>query len=168
MKVSCILCHWSGIQLILAYSWARPHILVAGKGRGRMFLFLLFLHFHSCSSLSSLLLSLLSLFSLSLGDDTKWPTRVDGSLNLNTMNQSISPFASKPDGMINPQWLKLPMSRTNFYGPKDVPAIEVHCTLVSCLIMMVTIGYGACSSQNLYYVKITPWPPLLPPFLFNF
>ena len=27
--------------------------------------------------------------------------------------------------MINPQWLELPMSRTNFYGPKDVRAIEV-------------------------------------------
>ena len=39
-----------GVQLILAYSWARPAILVAGKGRGGMFLFLLFLHFHSCSS----------------------------------------------------------------------------------------------------------------------
>ena len=30
-KVSCILCH-RGVQLILAYSWARPAILVAGKG----------------------------------------------------------------------------------------------------------------------------------------
>ena len=48
-KVSCILCH-RGIQLILAYSWERPAILVAGKGREVMFLFLLFLHFHSCSS----------------------------------------------------------------------------------------------------------------------
>ena len=51
-KVSCILRHhghW-GVQLILAYSWARPAILVAGRGRGGMFLFLLFLHFHSCSS----------------------------------------------------------------------------------------------------------------------
>ena len=48
-RVSCILCH-RGVQLILAYSWARPAILVAGKGRGGMFLFLLFLHFHSCSS----------------------------------------------------------------------------------------------------------------------
>ena len=90
---SCILCH-RGIQLILAYSWARPAILVAGKGRWGIFLFLLFLHFHSCSFLpcpshSSLLLSLLSLFSLSLGDDTKWPTRVDVSLNPNTINQSI-------------------------------------------------------------------------------
>ena len=71
VKVLFILHHW-GIQLILAYSWSKPAILVAGKGRGGMFLFFLFLHFHSCSSsLSSLLLSLLSLFSLSLGDDTK-------------------------------------------------------------------------------------------------
>ena len=69
-KVLCILHHW-GVQLILAYSWARPAILVVGKGRGGMFLFLLFLHFLSCPSLSSPQLSLLSLFSLSLGDDTK-------------------------------------------------------------------------------------------------
>ena len=48
-KVSCILCH-RGVQLILTYSWARPAILVAGKGGGGMFLFLLFLYFHSCSS----------------------------------------------------------------------------------------------------------------------
>ena len=31
--VSCIISH-QGIQLILAYSWAKPAILVAGKGRG--------------------------------------------------------------------------------------------------------------------------------------
>ena len=73
-KVSCILCH-RGVQLILAYSWARSAILVAGKGRevfissvsSLSFLFL----FLPCPSLSSLLLSLPSLFSLSLGDDTK-------------------------------------------------------------------------------------------------
>ena len=41
-KVLCILRH-CGAQLILAYSWARPAILVAGKDRGGMFLFLLFL-----------------------------------------------------------------------------------------------------------------------------
>ena len=74
-KVLCILHHW-GVQLILAYSQARLAILVVGKGRGGMFLFLLFLHFHSCSSffpvpLFHLLYSLLPLFSLSLGDDTK-------------------------------------------------------------------------------------------------
>ena len=32
-KVSCILRH-RGVQLILAYSWTRPAILVAGKDRG--------------------------------------------------------------------------------------------------------------------------------------
>ena len=70
-KVSCILRHW-GIQLILAYSWARLAILVAGLGRGGMFysiysLSFLFLFF-PYPSLSS---SLLSHLSLSLGDDTK-------------------------------------------------------------------------------------------------
>ena len=48
-KVSCIFRH-RGIQLILTYSCARPAILLAGKGRRGMFIFLLFLHFHSCSS----------------------------------------------------------------------------------------------------------------------
>ena len=28
--------------------------------------------------------------------------------------------------MINPQWLELPMSRTIFYGPKDVRAIDIR------------------------------------------
>ena len=50
-EVSCILRHWD-VQLILAYSWARPAVFVVGKGRGGMFSFLLFLHFHSCSSFS--------------------------------------------------------------------------------------------------------------------
>ena len=79
-----------GVQLISAYSWTRSAVLVGGKGRGGMFLFLLFLHFHSCPSLSSLLLSLLSLFSLSLGDETKWSTRVDVSLSPNTIKQSTA------------------------------------------------------------------------------
>ena len=57
-----------GRQLILAYSWARPAILVVGKGRGGMFLFLLFLHFHSCSSFfpAPLFHLLYSLFSPTL------------------------------------------------------------------------------------------------------
>ena len=90
-KVSCVLRH-RGVQLMLVYSLARLAILVAGKGRRECFissvshLSFLFL-FLPCPSLSSPLLSLLSLFSLSLGDDTKWPTRVDVSLNPNTINQ---------------------------------------------------------------------------------
>ena len=77
MNVSCILRHW-GVQLILAYSWARPAILVAGKGRGGGNVFISSVSsllarflFLPCLSLSSALLSLLSLFSLSLGEDTK-------------------------------------------------------------------------------------------------
>ena len=61
-KVSSIW-HQRGIQLILAYSWARPAILAAGKGRGGMFLFLrffTFIHF----PLSPLSLSLISSTSL--------------------------------------------------------------------------------------------------------
>ena len=74
-KVSCTLRH-RDVHLILVYSWARPAMLAAGKGREGMFLFLLFLRFLSfsflpCASLTSPLLSLLSLFSLSLGDDIK-------------------------------------------------------------------------------------------------
>ena len=74
-KVLCILHHW-GVRLILAYSWARPAILVVGKGRGGMFLFLLFLHFHSCSSffpvpLFHLLYSLFYLFSPFLWETTQ-------------------------------------------------------------------------------------------------
>ena len=56
-------CHVSfvtrGVQLILADSWARPAILVAGKGREVMFLFLLFLTFIPVS-LSSLSLPFIS------------------------------------------------------------------------------------------------------------
>ena len=58
-KVSCIV-RLRGIQLILAYSWARPAILVAGNGRGGMFLFLLFLHFHSCHSFFPVPVSVIS------------------------------------------------------------------------------------------------------------
>ena len=38
----------------------------------------------------------------------------------------LSLFASWTGAMINHQWLELPMSRTNFHGPKDVRAIEVR------------------------------------------
>ena len=69
-KVSCILRH-RGVQLILAYSWAKPAILVAGKGRV-VFCFFTFIPV-PLSSLSRSFISstISSLFSLSLGDDTK-------------------------------------------------------------------------------------------------
>ena len=40
-------------------------------------------------------------------------------------------FASGPCTMINSQWLELLMSRTIFWGPKDVRAIEVRLYLNS-------------------------------------
>ena len=71
--------------VILAYSFARPALLVAGKGRGGMFLFL---HFHSCSSFFSVpffhfFYYLFYLFSIFLWETTQ---RVDVSLNPNTIN----------------------------------------------------------------------------------
>ena len=70
-KVLCILIRVN--YLILTYSWARPAILVASKGRVGMFLFLLFLHkfssFIPCFSLLSPLLSLF--FSLFLWETTQ-------------------------------------------------------------------------------------------------
>ena len=70
--MSCIL-HYLGIQVILAFSWARPAVLV---DRGGKFLFLLFFHFHLFSSFSPvplfhLFYYLISLFSLSLGEESK-------------------------------------------------------------------------------------------------
>ena len=47
--------------------------------------------FLPCPCLQSPLPSLISLFSLSLGDDTKWNTRVDVSLNTNTNRQTQLP-----------------------------------------------------------------------------
>ena len=45
---------------------------------------------------------------------------------LNIQQSLKSLFASWPGAMINPQWLELSVSRTNFYGPEDVRAIEVR------------------------------------------
>ena len=86
-----------GVQLILAFIWARPAILVAGKGRaGNIFissvsLSFLFI-FLPCPSIPFPQLSLLSLFSLSLGDNTRWPTRVNVSLNA-TQSIKLSVFS---------------------------------------------------------------------------
>ena len=39
-----------------------------------------------------------------------------------------------------PQWLELPMSRTIFYGPKDVRAIEVRLYSSSLQLVLVLFG----------------------------
>ena len=109
-KVPGILRH-RGVQLMLASSWARPAILVADRVWGGMFLFL-FLHFYYCSSFSPVLifhLSLLSLFSLSPGDDTKWPIRVDVSLNPNTINQITEYRVLQTGFLIYFRWMDSPI-----------------------------------------------------------
>ena len=61
-----------GVQLRLAYSWTRPAILAAGKGRRECFYFFCFFTFiHFPLSLLFLSSPLLSFFSLSLGDGTQ-------------------------------------------------------------------------------------------------
>ena len=88
-KMSGILRHW-GVQLILAYSWAMPV-------RGECFYFFCFFFFFSLSFifLSPLSLSFISStissisLLLSLRDDTKWPTKVDVSLNTNTIHSLV-------------------------------------------------------------------------------
>ena len=143
-KVLCILHHW-GVQLILTCSWARPAILAAGKGRGGMFLFLLFLHCHSFSfllnpSLSSLLLSL---FSLSLGDDTKWPTRIDVSLNPNTINSQSSDFL---------KFFRLGQFLSNYWSYNDI----WHLWSV-CLGQFLS-NYCSYSQWYLPHAYILAWP----------
>ena len=54
--------------------------------------------------------------------------------------------------IINPQWLELPVSRTYFYGPKDVRAIEIRQYIASVLFFLsisspVTSSYYTCPKQ---------------------
>ena len=49
-----------------------------------------------------------------------------GNIPLFYRRSKRHPLNYPHDAMINPPWLKLQMSRTNFYGPKDVRAIEVR------------------------------------------
>ena len=72
------------VQLILAYSWARPAILVTVEEG--CFCFFTFISDPPSLSLLSPILSLLY-FSHSQGNNTEWSTRVDVSLNPYTINQ---------------------------------------------------------------------------------
>ena len=40
-------------------------------------------------------------------------------------SKKYSYYATWPGAIINPHWLELPLSRTNFHGSKGVRAIEV-------------------------------------------
>ena len=81
-----------GCPTDIGLQWARLAILVTGKGRGGMFLFLLFLHFHSCSSFFSvsvfqLFYYLFCLFSPFFWEMTQNDPQVDVLLNRNTISQ---------------------------------------------------------------------------------
>ena len=58
-----------------------------------------------------------------------------------------APFASWPSVMINPQWLELPISGTNFHGPKDVRAIEVRLYLHYLKLCLQNAGFMANSTD---------------------
>ena len=94
-NVSCILRH-RGVQLRLAFSWARPDILAAGKGRGgeRFYFFCFFTFIHFPPSTLSLFFIFSTLSSICLLPFSRRPhkitPRVEVSLNLNTINQSLS------------------------------------------------------------------------------
>ena len=98
-------CHVSfvtwGVQLILAYSWARPAILVAGKGREVMFLFLLFLHFHSCFSFFPVPPFHLFCYLFCLFSPFLWETTQNDPQGLSVvkpqLNQSIKTGFSRKD-----------------------------------------------------------------------
>ena len=47
----------------------------------------------------------------------------------------LFPIASWPDAIINPEWLELPKSRTDYHSPKDVRAIEVRLYNISAAII---------------------------------
>ena len=48
-----------------------------------------------------------------------------------------------------PQWLELPMPRTNFHGPKDVRAIEVRLYM-SFTVMFHRGARGPICGLNIY------------------
>ena len=70
--------------------------------------------------------------------------------------------------MINPQWLELPMSRTNFHGPKYVRAIEVrlHVTNQGNVSVLVLNHIYMLDELSLHWVHMSEgtfslvWPHL--------
>ena len=90
-KVSCILRH-RDVQLILAYSWARPAILIAGEGGCfYFFCFFTFIHIPYTSLFPSFISSLISSVSFLRfsGRRHEMTPGVDVSLNPNTSNHRL-------------------------------------------------------------------------------
>ena len=55
--------------------------------------------------------------------------------------------------MINPQWLELPMSHTNFHGPKDVRAIEVRL-YANIFAEKMWIAFAFAKATHIFSAKI--------------
>ena len=130
-KVSCILRH-RGVQLKLAYSWARPAILVAGKGRGGMFLFLLLLHFHSCSyffpnRLFHLLYYLFYLFSPFLWETTQNDQKTPTQSNVTTGNKM------RERGEIS----RISTILDNFHGSNNISTVKCGYSIYFTSILQI-------------------------------
>ena len=54
-------------------------------------------------------------------------------------NQRDPYYASWPGAIINPQWLELPLSWTNFHGPKGDRAIEVRLYLQNIYVLRLVL-----------------------------
>ena len=50
----------------------------------------------------------------------------------------LSQFALWPGVILNLQWLELPISRTNFHGPKDVRVIAVILYITTATTFYIT------------------------------
>ena len=61
----------------------------------------------------------------------------------------LSQFASWHGTILNPQWLKLPISQINFHGPKDVQAIEFFFCFFFVLTFVSQEKESALKQQNL-------------------
>ena len=66
----------------------------------------------------------------------------------------LSLFAFWTCAVINPQWLELPMSRTNFYGPEDVRAIEVRLYTYWFHLRQNTIGSVRVTERKRMWIMV--------------
>ena len=124
-EVSCILRH-RGVQLILAYSWARPAILVTGKGRGGCFYFFCFFTFIP-APLSSLYLSFIS----------------------STISYiSFLPFSGRRHKMTHKGWrvVKPQHNQSKTYS-LQYSQIWAHIYVYTCLLF-IQVRYGTCILSN--------------------
>ena len=65
-------------------------------------------------------------------------------------------YASWPGSIINPQWLELPLSRTNFYSLKGVRAIEVRLYIVIHSSTTQRSGYNmSFISKARFHVEVS-------------